>query len=102
MVIVAPATEVALSCGGAPMIPAPRHRRLPAPPLPRAAPAARLLGKRYVNAAGDLELLCVKPGEVRWRSDGESAGAEGSQAACRPPTERPARGGPGRNAAAAG
>ena len=70
MVIVAPATEVSLSCGGAPMLPA------AAPPPPAdAAPAAgsaggTLLGKRYVSAAGDLELLCVKPGEGALAVDG--------------------------------
>jgi hypothetical protein len=25
--------------------------------------AGTLLGKRYVNEAGDLELLCIKPGD---------------------------------------
>lgn len=41
------------------------------------APAAgadggTLLGKRYVNAAGDLELLCVKPGDGSLSANGET------------------------------
>jgi hypothetical protein len=61
MVIAAPAGDVALCCGGAPL-------------LETTANAARgavdpeykngtQIGKRYVNADGSLELLCTKPGE---------------------------------------
>ena len=62
MVIVAPATDVELGCGGAPMIASTE------PPPAGGAPSAdssggTLLGKRYVSATGDLELLCVKPGD---------------------------------------
>jgi hypothetical protein len=61
MVIAAPGDEVNLSCGGAPMIAA---SETPAGGTVDAAHAGgTLLGKRYVNAAGDLELLCVKPGD---------------------------------------
>lgn len=61
MVIQAPADEVDVRCGGAPLL------DLTAKPEPGAAPAANAaggtqLGKRYVSAAGDLELLCTKPG----------------------------------------
>ncbi len=31
--------------------------------LDAGASGGTLLGKRYVNEAGDLEVLCVKPGE---------------------------------------
>ena len=37
-----------------------------------ARPGGSLLGKRYVNAAGNLELLCVKPGDGSLAADGES------------------------------
>jgi hypothetical protein len=61
MVIQAPADDVDVRCGGAPLI------EFGARAEPGAAPAANAaggtqLGKRYVNAAGDLELLCTKPG----------------------------------------
>lgn len=32
--------------------------------------AGTLLGKRYVNEAGDLELLCTKPGDGSLASNG--------------------------------
>lgn len=61
MVIAAPADDVDLSCGGAPMI------ELDAEPggasLSDDAAEGTQLGKRYVNEAGDLELLCTKPGK---------------------------------------
>ena len=61
MVIQAPADDVDVRCGGAPLL------DLVAQPTPGAAPAPEaaggtLIGKRYVSAAGDLELLCTKPG----------------------------------------
>ena len=62
MVVAAPKDEVELSCGGAEGI-----------ELGGEAPAGvsisddaqegTQIGKRYVNEAGDLELLCTKPGE---------------------------------------
>ena len=61
MVIAAPAGDVALTCGGAPMIEAsasagggaidPEHKN------------GTQIGKRYVNEDATLELLCTKPGE---------------------------------------
>ena len=61
MVIAAPADEVDVTCGGAPMI------ELDAEPggaaLADDAAEGTQLGKRYVNEAGDLELLCTKPGK---------------------------------------
>jgi len=61
MVIQAPADDVDVRCGGTSLL------DLVAQPAPGAAPAAEaaggtLIGKRYVSAAGDLELLCTKPG----------------------------------------
>ena len=62
MVIAAPAGELELTCGGTRMI------DLQAEPptgaaLSDAAADGTQLGKRYVNEAGDLELLCTKPGK---------------------------------------
>ncbi len=61
MVIAAPAGDVTLSCGGAPMLE-------PTANAPRAAihpehKNGTQIGKRYVNADASLELLCTKPGE---------------------------------------
>ena len=71
MVIAAPAGDLVLSCGGALMI-----GNTETPPeggAPEAgANAGTLLGKRYVNAAGDLELLCVKPGDGSLAANGET------------------------------
>jgi len=62
MVIAAPAEEVALTCGGEPML------ELGAPARAGASPAAdhaggTQIGKRYVDEAGRVELLCTKPGQ---------------------------------------
>ncbi|MFN8036464.1 MAG: hypothetical protein U0V73_11060 [Acidimicrobiia bacterium] len=62
MVVAAPGDDVELTCGGAPMI------GMDETPAEGATPAAdasegTALGKRYVNDAGDLEVLCTKPGD---------------------------------------
>ncbi len=61
MVIAAPDGDINLTCGGAAMVDTaadaprgdvdPNHKN------------GTQIGKRYVNEAGDLELLCTKPGE---------------------------------------
>jgi hypothetical protein len=72
MVIQAPATPPAITCGGAPLAPisgpAPAAGAGPAPD----AAGGTQIGKRYVNAAGDLELLCTKPGAGTLVADGEA------------------------------
>jgi hypothetical protein len=70
MVVAAPKAEVELTCGGAPMI------GLDAAPVPGGAPSpdaagGTQLGKRYLNEAGDLELLCTKPGQGSLACDGK-------------------------------
>jgi hypothetical protein len=62
MVVAAPKTEVQLTCGGAPMLDLAQPRPAGGVPAPDASGATQL-GKRYVNAAGDLEVLCTKPGK---------------------------------------
>ena len=62
MVVVAPAGDVTVTCGGVPVI-----------DLSAEAPAGVVIdaeqkqgtqmGKRYTNEAGDIEVLCTKPGE---------------------------------------
>ena len=49
-----------IECGGAPMGEA---RAAEAAPLSADFSAGTLMGKRYVDAAGAYELLCVKPGK---------------------------------------
>jgi len=62
MVISAPAGDVDVRCGGAAMIAMDQDK--PAGGQPDAAASSgTALGKRYVNASGDLELLCTKPGQ---------------------------------------
>ena len=61
MVVAAPKDEVEVTCGGAP-------RRELGADAPDGASAdgegeGTQIGKRYVNEAGDLEILCTKPGE---------------------------------------
>jgi hypothetical protein len=62
MVVAAPADQVEMTCGGAPMIGIGDDPPAGASVSPDAT-AGTALGKRYVNEAGDLELLCTKPGE---------------------------------------
>src|SRR5437764_1025132 len=61
IVIKAPSGDVGLRCGGQPMLDMDQDR-----PSGVAAEAGfekgSLLGKRYVDASGELEVLCTKPG----------------------------------------
>ena len=61
MVIQAPADDVDVRCGGAPLVALSTAPAAGAAPAPGAAGGTQI-GKRYVNEAGDLELLCTKPG----------------------------------------
>jgi hypothetical protein len=62
MVVAAPAEDVEVTCGGVPMIAMADEPPAGASLSPEASTGSAL-GKRYVNEAGDLELLCTKPGE---------------------------------------
>jgi len=68
IVVRAPAAEVAVSCGGAPMVDAKEEA------APGTADPARqdgtLLGKRYASEDLGIELLCTKPGEGTVEVDG--------------------------------
>lgn len=69
MVVVAPKTEVTLTCGGVPVI----ELAAEPPSDVQIDPDHKLgtqMGKRYTNAAGDLEILCTKPGEGGLAVDG--------------------------------
>jgi hypothetical protein len=59
-VMVIRASEAVVECGGAPMVDqAPATRQ----PINPAFAQGSKIGKRYVDAAGTLELLCVKAGQ---------------------------------------
>jgi hypothetical protein len=62
MVVAAPGDEVEVTCGGVPMIAIGDEPPAGGSVSPDAAKGTTL-GKRYRNEAGDLELLCTKPGE---------------------------------------
>lgn len=78
MVVAAPKSDVQLTCGGAAMAP------LDAPPAATGTPSpdatgGTQLGKRYVNEAGDLELLCTKPGQGSLACDGKPLAIKGAK-----------------------
>ena len=59
-VMVIRATSAAVECGGAPMAEEkPAHLGTLNPDFS----SGTMMGKRYVDAAGTVELLCVKPGK---------------------------------------
>jgi hypothetical protein len=62
MVIAAPAGDAEVTCGGVPMIAMDAEPPAGVAIDPDAAEGTQL-GKRYTNEAGDLELLCTKPGK---------------------------------------
>jgi len=61
MVIAAPAGDVDVRCGGAPMLEISAQKTGGSPDA--AFAGGTQIGKRYVNEEGDLELLCTKPGD---------------------------------------
>jgi len=62
MVIQAPGGDVDVRCGGAPVIGIADEAPSEAALDPNQK-AGNQIGKRYVDEAGQLELLCTKPGE---------------------------------------
>ena len=62
VVIAAPADDIELTCGGAPLL-AEGEAAPAGVALDDAAAGGTQLGKRYTNEAGNLELLCVKRGD---------------------------------------
>ena len=70
MVVAAPEADVQVTCGGTPMIdiaatPAEGSKLSPD------ASKGTALGKRYINQATDLEILCTKAGEGSLGAAGE-------------------------------
>ena len=77
MVVAAPPEDVDLTCGGAPMLPIDAEPP-GGSPAPDAADGSQL-GKRYVNEAGNLELLCTKPGEGSLAAGGAALAVKGAK-----------------------
>ncbi len=78
MVVAAPKDDVDINCGGSPLI------ALDAEPpagaeLSADASGGSQIGKRYVNEAGDLELLCTKPGEGSLAANGALLTVKGAK-----------------------
>ena len=59
-VMVIRSAAVVVECGGAPMV---EERPAERGTIKPGFAQGTLIGKRYVDAAGSLELLCVKPGK---------------------------------------
>ena len=78
MVILAPQVEVDLTCGGAAILALGSD---PPAGLEISADAkdGTQIGKRYVNEAGDLELLCTKPGEGSLAAAGAALVVKGAK-----------------------
>jgi len=78
MVVAAREPEVEVTCGGAPLIeigaPVPSGLK-----IAEGAEGGSQLGKRYVDAAGGLELLCTKPGAGSLAARGEALALKGAK-----------------------
>ena len=78
LVIQAPASEAEITCGGAALVGLDEDAHTGGAIAPDAA-GGTLLGKRYVNKAGDLELLCTKPGKGSLACDGAALSIKGAK-----------------------
>ena len=68
MVITFSDSSLALTCGGAAMLEPGTEK---SGNSPDGEGEGTLLGKRYVNSAGSIEILCVKPGAGSLATNGE-------------------------------
>jgi hypothetical protein len=78
MVIAAPGGDLELSCGGAAVVAMDEDPPAGAALSPEASEGTQI-GKRYVNEAGDLELLCTKPGKGSLALDGAALTIKGAK-----------------------
>lgn len=76
MVVGAPKEEVEITCGGAPLIA--MGEEAGGTPSEDAKGGTQI-GKRYVNEAGDLEILCTKPGEGSLAANGAALTIKGAK-----------------------
>jgi hypothetical protein len=78
MVVAAPKDEVELTCGGAPVIEIGSERPAGGS-ISDDAKEGTQIGKRYTTEAGDLEILCTKPGEGSLGSNGVALTIKGAK-----------------------
>ena len=78
MVIAAPDAEVEITCGGVPVIDIGAEAPAGVTMRPDAAKGTAL-GKRYVNEAGDVELLCTRPGAGSLAVGGKALTVKGAK-----------------------
>ncbi len=78
MVVSAPKDEVEVTCGGAPLI-AMTDDAPAGGAISEDAKEGTQIGKRYVNEAGDLEILCTKPGEGSLAAGGAALTIKGAK-----------------------
>jgi hypothetical protein len=71
MVVAAQEPGVDVSCGGAPLVEL-GDSQPSGVTIAEGAAGGTQLGKRYVDAAGSLELLCTKPGKGSLAARGEA------------------------------
>ena len=77
MVVVAPAGDVVLTCGGAAVVEL--GTDAPAGEIDPEQKAGTQMGKRYTTEAGDIEILCTKPGEGGLAVDGTPLEIKGAK-----------------------
>jgi len=78
MVVMAPKGGADVRCGGAPMVDLAAERP-GGQTLSEDASGGTQIGKRYVNEAGDLELLCTKPGKGSLAAAGAALTVKGAK-----------------------
>ncbi len=78
MLIAVPDREFVLTCGGAPVVELGHDASSDATLDPDQSQGTQM-GKRYTNAAGDIEILCTKPGEGGLAVDGEPLEIKGAK-----------------------
>ncbi len=78
MLIVAPDHAVNLTCGGAAVIELGADAPADATLDPEQKQGTQM-GKRYTNEAGDIEILCTKPGEGGLAVDGVALVVKGAK-----------------------
>ena len=78
VVVKAPADDVELGCGGAPLVP--DGEEAPAGvALDESLGDGPLIGKRYADEAAGLELLCTRPGKGALTLNGEPLLVKGAK-----------------------
>jgi len=78
MVVAAPKSDVEVTCGGVTLIEMGGQPPAGASLSPDASGGTQI-GKRYVNEAGDLEILCTKPGQGSLAADGAPLSIKGAK-----------------------